>query len=50
MTTQSAARSLVDDLVINLGEVVDVKTFHAFCNGILHEVQSKVDIRGIILF
>jgi superfamily I DNA/RNA helicase len=40
----SFIRKLVDDLSLELGDVAEVKTFHAFCKRILHETQGKVDI------
>lgn len=40
----SFIRKLVDDLAKDIGDAAEVKTFHAFCKRILHEVQGKVDI------
>jgi superfamily I DNA/RNA helicase len=40
----SFIRKLVDELASEIGDVAEVKTFHAFCKGILHEVQGIVDI------
>jgi superfamily I DNA/RNA helicase len=40
----SFIRKLVDDLAKDIGDTAEVKTFHAFCKRILHEVQGKVDI------
>jgi superfamily I DNA/RNA helicase len=40
----SFIRKLVDELASEIGDTAEVKTFHAFCKGILHEVQGIVDI------
>jgi len=40
----SFIRKLVDDLALEIGEGAEIKTFHAFCKRILHEVKGKVDI------
>ncbi len=40
----SFIRKLVDDIAIEMGDMAEVKTFHAFCKRILHEQQGKVDI------
>lgn len=40
----SFIRKLVDDLAKDIGDAAEVKTFHAFCKRILHEIQGKVDI------
>lgn len=37
-------RKLADNLRNELPEKVDTNTFHAFCKGILHKLQGKVDI------
>mgnify|MGYP006290712477 CR=1 FL=1 len=40
----SFIRKLVDDIALEMGDMAEVKTFHAFCKRILHEQQGKVDI------
>ncbi|MEX0981362.1 MAG: ATP-dependent helicase [Bacteroidales bacterium] len=40
----SFIRKLVDDIAFEMGDMAEVKTFHAFCKRILHEQQGKVDI------
>lgn len=40
----SFIRKLVDDITFEMGDLAEVRTFHAFCKRILHEQQGKVDI------
>jgi len=37
-------RKLVEEMAIDLGEVVEVKTFHAYCKKLLHERNGRVEL------